>query len=131
MGQERERPADCAALGFSNLKSVIEILFENDDVMVVNKPEDIASIPERDRSRESVRALLEAERRGRIYVVHRLDKEVSGVLVFAKNPAVHRELNRQFELRQVRKTYLALVHGEVEREEGRLELPRDGFPVFR
>ncbi len=106
---------------------MIEILFENEDVLVVNKPEGIASIPERDRSKESVRALLEAQGRGRIYVVHRLDKEVSGVLVFAKNPSVHRELNRQFELRQVRKMYLAVVHGEVEREEALIERPVRAF----
>jgi RluA family pseudouridine synthase len=105
----------------------MEILLENDDVLVVNKPDGIASIPERDRSRVSVRSLLEAEGRGRIYVVHRLDKEVSGVLVLAKNAAVHRELNRQFELRQVRKTYLALVHGEVGQYQGLVERPLRAF----
>ncbi|GBD32167.1 MAG: pseudouridine synthase [Gemmatimonadales bacterium] len=105
----------------------MEILFENDDLLVVNKPEGIASIPERDPSRPSVRALLEAQGRGPIYVVHRLDKEVSGVLVFAKSAAVHRELNRQFEERLVRKTYLALVHGEVGPEGGLIERPLRAF----
>lgn len=107
--------------------SGMEILFENSDVLAVNKPEGIASIPERDPTKQSVRALLEAEGRGRLYVVHRLDKEVSGVLLLAKNPVAHRALNRQFELRQVRKIYLALVHGEVRQESGLIERPLRAF----
>lgn len=105
----------------------LEILFENDGVLVVNKPEGLASIPEREPTRASVRTLLEAEGRGPIYVVHRLDKEVSGVLVFAKSAAVHRELNRQFEERLVRKIYLALVHGEVVPHGGLIERPLRAF----
>jgi RluA family pseudouridine synthase len=55
-------------------------------------------------------------------VVHRLDKETSGAIVFAKTAEAHRFLSREFELRQVRKIYLALVSGTIERE-GILRMP--------
>jgi 23S rRNA pseudouridine1911/1915/1917 synthase len=55
--------------------------------------------------------------------VHRLDKQTSGLIVVAKNDVTHRELGEMFSERRLRKTYLALVHGEVKGEEGTIQLP--------
>jgi tRNA pseudouridine32 synthase/23S rRNA pseudouridine746 synthase len=55
--------------------------------------------------------------------VHRLDKEVSGVLVFARNAGAHRHLNRRFDERTVRKTYLAVVHGVITAPGGSIRSP--------
>jgi RluA family pseudouridine synthase len=64
---------------------------------------------------------------GKLYVVHRLDKEVSGVILFARNADAHRQLNRQFEQRAVAKRYLALVHGVVEAPAMSINLPLREF----
>jgi 23S rRNA pseudouridine955/2504/2580 synthase/23S rRNA pseudouridine1911/1915/1917 synthase len=58
---------------------------------------------------------------GEIFVVHRLDKETSGILVFAKNEAAHKELSRQFQERTTEKIYYALLDGTLHQEEGVIE----------
>jgi tRNA pseudouridine32 synthase / 23S rRNA pseudouridine746 synthase len=93
------------------VEGMISILFEDADVVAVDKPEGLAAIPERDPEAGSLLVLLEAQREEKLYVVHRIDKETSGVILFARNAQTHRFLNQQFEARQVEKTYLALVHG--------------------
>ena len=64
-------------------------------------------------------------------IVHRLDRYTSGVLLVAKNDAAHRNLAAQFSGRQVEKTYLALVHGRLLQETGRIERPIARDPVHR
>jgi RluA family pseudouridine synthase len=102
---------------------MVNILYEDGDILAVDKPEGIASIPERDQGRDSLAAMLSRVSDRKLYVVHRLDKEVSGVLLFAKAEAAHRHLNLQFERREVHKTYLALVHGVIEQNEGTIDKP--------
>jgi RluA family pseudouridine synthase len=96
----------------------IPVLYENDDIIAVDKPEKLASIPERNREKISLLKILTEARKQKFYVVHRLDKQVSGVILFAKNTETHRYLNNQFEQRKVQKTYLAVVHGTVEDKRG-------------
>lgn len=64
-------------------------------------------------------------------IVHRLDRYTSGVLLVAKNDAAHRALAEQFAGRQIEKVYLALVHGAVKQERGRIEKPIARDPVRR
>jgi 23S rRNA pseudouridine1911/1915/1917 synthase len=64
-------------------------------------------------------------------IVHRLDRYTSGVLLVAKNDAAHRRLAAQFSAREVEKVYLALVHGNVKQEHGRVERPIARDPVRR
>lgn len=92
------------------------ILFEGGGVLVVDKPPGVPVIPGRDGG-HSLRDALESQRGQKVFVVHRLDRDTSGVLVFALDAAVHRALSVAFESGKVRKRYLALV-------EGRLEAPR-------
>jgi tRNA pseudouridine32 synthase/23S rRNA pseudouridine746 synthase len=103
--------------------SAIETLFESEALLAVNKPEGISSIPERDLGVPSVRRVLEGARGETLFVVHRLDKEVSGVLLFAKNAVAHRELSIAFEQRRVEKRYLAVVHGRIEKDELVIDAP--------
>jgi tRNA pseudouridine32 synthase / 23S rRNA pseudouridine746 synthase len=102
-------------------------LFEDDDVLAVNKPEGLASIPERDTTQENLLSLLSAARHTKLYIVHRLDKEVSGVIIFAKNAAAHRFLNEQFSHHTVRKTYRAVVHGVITQKGGTIDVPLRQF----
>jgi tRNA pseudouridine32 synthase/23S rRNA pseudouridine746 synthase len=104
------------------------ILFENEDIVAVNKPEGLAAVPERRPDRPpSLFEILCAERGERLYIVHRLDKETSGLIIFARNPEVHRRLNLQFEKRLVRKVYLALTHGVIPDDWGRVDKPLRQF----
>ena len=109
----------------------LEILYEDDDVLVLNKPAGmIVHAGAGHSSGTVVNALLHrygalssvagALRPG---IVHRLDKDTSGVLVVARNDAAHAALGRQFAARQVQKTYLALVHGRLEQDAGTIGLP--------
>ena len=107
--------------------SSIPILFENDDIIAVNKPEGLASIPEHAREKECLFSLLSAVVSGKLYVVHRLDKEASGVIVFAKNAAAHRNLNEQFNSREIKKTYIVLTHGVINDNRGIIKKPLRQF----
>ena len=91
----------------------IEILFENENIIAVNKPEGLASITENDTTIESLHSLLEKKYNQKLFIVHRLDKEVSGAILFAKNPETHKYLNDRFAERKVKKYYTAIVHGTI------------------
>jgi len=100
------------------MSEMLPILFENDDIVVVNKPEGLASIPERRKDRPSLRIMLSEMYEQKLRIVHRLDKHTSGVIIFAKNPRTHRFITRQFAERTVQKFYLALVHGVLDDDQG-------------
>lgn len=107
----------------------LDILFENDDLIVVNKPAGMVVHPAVGHASGTlVNAVLGydphiegiggEERPG---VVHRLDKETSGLILLAKNERAHRWLQDQFRLRKVEKTYWALVDGKPPTPTGRVE----------
>lgn len=100
-----------------------QLLFENEDLLVVNKPAGVLTIPDRQHgSGPNLHDLLEG-RFGKVFTVHRLDRDTSGVLVFARNPEAHKSLSLQFENRKIEKTYLGLVTGRVWEKQGKVELP--------
>lgn len=109
----------------------LDLAYEDDDLVVVNKPAGMmvhagAGATEDERNRGTlVNALL--HRFGQLSgvggelrpgIVHRLDKNTSGLIIVAKNDETHRRLATQFSRREVRKTYIALVHGWVKQEKG-------------
>ena len=87
------------------------------------KPAGVAAIPERSGDTACLRAVLEAQLGRRVFPVHRLDKEVSGVILYALTAGAHRFLNAAFEQRSVHKTYLAVTHGQVETDGGLISRP--------
>ena len=89
------------------------ILFDGAGVLVVDKPAGVLVIPGREGG-ASLRDTLEAELGRKVYVVHRLDRDTSGALVFALDAGVHRALSQAFEAGKVRKRYRALVEGRLE-----------------
>lgn len=99
----------------------MDILFENDDYISVNKPENVSSLSGKDD--EGLPGLVKAVRPGKLFPVHRLDKDASGVIVFARNPEAHRHLNREFDSRAVRKSYLLVVHGLIKQARGTIDKP--------
>lgn len=91
-----------------------QILFEDDDLVAVDKPSGIAVIPERDGvAQAALRQQLEAARGEPLWVVHRIDKDTSGVVVLARSAAAHRWLNDAFAERRVHKRYLAFAAGDL------------------
>ncbi len=99
----------------------IEILYQDSNIIALNKQPGISTIPPRNQGPSVLKDL--AAIFGKLYVVHRLDKEASGVLVFARDPSTHRFLCQQFEQRRVLKEYLCVVRGEVSWKEKEVELP--------
>jgi len=93
-------------INFSDL-----ILFENDDFIVVNKPAHLATLDERTADRGGSLLRLGREYFPEIMAAHRLDKETSGILVFAKHAAAYRHMSLQFEHREVTKRYHAVSNG--------------------
>jgi len=99
-----------------------EILVETDDFVAINKPAGLLSVPDRLGVEVSLKQLLQ-EKYGQIFTVHRLDKETSGVIVFAKNESAHKQLSQLFEGRNVEKYYLGLVHANPINKSGSIDAP--------
>jgi 23S rRNA pseudouridine1911/1915/1917 synthase len=97
------------------------IMYEDDDFVAINKPSGLLVIPDRfDTGKENLYAALN-EKYGKIWIVHRLDKDTSGIVVFAKNPEAHRDLSMKWEAGQVAKTYYSLVYGNVKKDSGSIK----------
>jgi len=117
----------------------LDILFENDDVIVINKSADMVVHPSAGHATGTlVHAALahapEMEGIGgeiRPGVVHRLDKDTSGIIIMAKNDAALQWLQKQFMERSVKKAYLALVNGAPPTPTGRVEAPIGRDPAHR
>jgi 23S rRNA pseudouridine1911/1915/1917 synthase len=109
----------------------LEIIFEDDSLIVVNKPAGLVVHPAAGIHSGTLANALAyhfqklSTRAGDIRpgIVHRLDKDTSGLMVVAKNEATHENLADQFRAREVFKSYVALVHGVVKQESGRIEQP--------
>src|SRR5687768_18621796 len=105
------------------------IIFENDDFVAVNKPSGLLTIPDRhDNELEALSGLLK-KHYGQIFTVHRLDRDTSGLIVFAKHEAAHKYMSQLFESRDVEKYYLGLVNGELVEPKGSVNAPIMDHPV--
>lgn len=98
------------------------IIFEDDDFIALNKPSGLLSIPDREGKEVSLKALLK-EKYGNIFTVHRLDRDTSGLILFAKNETTHKYLSQLFEERQIKKIYTGLVVGCPSEKKGSINLP--------
>lgn len=112
------------------LKLADHIIFQNEDFVAINKPSGLLTIPDREGKEVSLKTLLK-ERFGEIYTVHRLDRDTSGLVVFALNEAAHKHLSQQFEGRETTKIYNGLVLGKPVETEGVINEPIAEHPVKR
>lgn len=117
----------------------LRIVYEDGDIAVIDKPAGLVVHPAPGHETGTlVQALLHhmgalsviggEERPG---IVHRLDKETSGLLVVAKNDAAHRSLSAQLQKKTVRRVYLALVDGNIKEDEGTVDAPIARHPIHR
>ncbi len=117
----------------------LEIIYEDQDLMAINKPQGMVVHPAAGHRRGTlVNALLnycahlsEAGGDLRPGIVHRLDKDTSGIMLVSKTDFAHLELARQLKGREMKKRYLALVHGEVREKEGLIDAPLGRNPRER
>lgn len=99
-----------------------------DDYVAINKPAGLLSIPGRDGREVSLKELLQRQF-GEIFTVHRLDKDTSGLIVFARNEAMHKHLSQQFESRHTIKIYHGLVLGRPAVPDAEINEPIAEHPV--
>jgi tRNA pseudouridine32 synthase/23S rRNA pseudouridine746 synthase len=101
----------------------LSILYSDDSLLVVNKPSGLLSVPGRGEDKQDcLLSRLQTEYNDAL-IVHRLDMETSGVMVLARNKPTHRKLSQMFEQREVQKKYIAVVDGQVQNQEGKIDLP--------
>lgn len=104
------------------MESHIKILFEDEHLLLVDKPSGYTVIPDRFGNYVSLQKTLE-KKHGKLFVVHRIDRETSGIVCFAKNEIAHRHLSLQFQNYEVQKEYKAVVKGHLPFKEGVIEAP--------
>jgi len=109
----------------------IPIVYEDEWLLVVNKPAGLLTVPTpKNESRTLISILNEyAVEQGASYHLHpchRLDRETSGVIVFAKGKAAQKKMMQLFGQRKTHKIYLAFLHGALEKKEGTISLPLEG-----
>jgi len=99
------------------------IVYEDKNIIVLNKPSGLLAIPGRfDRTQKNLYDILKGIYQN-IFIVHRLDRDTSGIIIFAKNKEIHRQLSMLWEKHKVEKMYYALVHGRVSSKQGVIDKP--------
>lgn len=107
----------------SNSKKAYTTIFEDEAILVINKPAGLLTIADRyDKEAPNLRNILNDEYQ-HIFVVHRLDRDTSGIMVFAKNAEAHKILNEQFENFEVGKIYHVVCDGVVFKDEVEINIP--------
>lgn len=109
--------------GYHPPDTPLDVVHEDHEILVINKPAGLLSVPGKgpDLADCLISRVQVAYPQG--LLVHRLDRDTSGVMVFALSPHAQRHLGRQFEKRQIKKTYLARVHGQMAPATGTIDLP--------
>ena len=104
-------------------QSVPEIIYIDDQMLIADKPSGLTVIPERfNTTKPSLQSILQ-EKYGKLWVVHRIDRETTGLVCFARNEDAHKNLCKQFENHEVKKMYKVLVSGRMEGAAGEIDSP--------
>ena len=101
----------------------LEVIHEDHEILVVSKPAGLLSVPGRGPELADCLIARVQDVFPQALLVHRLDRDTSGVMVFALSPHAQRHLGLQFEKRQVKKTYVARLEGHLEPRRGTVDLP--------
>lgn len=109
-------------------KQKYTLLHEDNDYVFINKSAPLLSLPDRwDQDVPNAFTYM-SERFGKVFVIHRLDKDTSGVMAFAKNEKAHAHANQLFESRKINKEYFAIVEGNISSLEGTIDKPLQNIP---
>lgn len=109
----------------------LNTIFVDEWLIVCDKPSGLLSVPGRGPEKAVCAHSIISERHGDVLVVHRLDMDTSGLLVFARTKDVQRALSRAFEQRQIEKSYEALIEGHPRADHGTVDAPIAKFSLNR
>lgn len=101
----------------------LDVIYSDERILVLNKPVGLLSVPGIGPAKLDSLATRAAAHFPGARILHRLDRDTSGVILLARDAQAHRELSRQFHDREVTKTYIAIVSGVVEGDSGEIDLP--------
>ena len=102
---------------------MLEIIYNDAAFLAVNKPTHLLSVPGRGPDKQDCLYHRVLEQFPDALMVHRLDMDTSGLVLFARSPEAQRHLSLQFEKREISKTYVAIVEGVIEQDEGMVDYP--------
>lgn len=102
---------------------MLEMVYQDEAILAVNKPTNLLSVPGRGADKQDCLYHRALEQFPDALMVHRLDMDTSGLVLFARSPEAQRNLSLQFEKREVLKTYVAIVEGVIEQDEGMVDYP--------
>ena len=109
--------------------SPLRVVYEDEDLVVIDKPAGLPTAATRQSAKHAADALLRSEGRSYVGVLHRLDTETSGLVLFSKRRAVNAALQRALTSHEIERTYAAVVAGGVRKDEGRWSSPIGGRPA--
>jgi 23S rRNA pseudouridine1911/1915/1917 synthase len=109
----------------------IPIVYEDDWLLVADKPSGLLVIPTPKNERRTLTSILneDLERKGlayRLHPCHRLDRDTSGLIIYAKGKSVQKKMMDMFKDKKIKKTYLAFVQGTLPKNQGEIKLPIEG-----
>ena len=102
---------------------MLEIIHSDAAFLAVNKPTGLLTVPGRGPTKQDCLYHRVLERFPNALVVHRIDMDTSGLILFARSPEAQRSISLQFEKREISKTYIAVVEGVIEENEGMVDFP--------
>ncbi len=113
----------------------IPIVYEDDWLLVADKPAGILVIPTPKKESRTLTSILneDLKRRGlsyRLHPCHRLDKETSGLIIYAKGKSIQKKMMDEFRYKKVKKTYLAFVQGALPQARGEIKIPIEGLSAL-
>jgi 23S rRNA pseudouridine1911/1915/1917 synthase len=118
------------ALSPPTLKIQIPVIYEDENCLVFNKPSGLLVVPTDKNEHHTLVDIVNQQqggRQGHLYPAHRLDRDTSGVILFAKGKDCRQKLMQFFKNKQVHKTYVAFVHGRVAESRGKIRIPIKDF----
>jgi 23S rRNA pseudouridine1911/1915/1917 synthase len=107
----------------------IPVVYEDDWLIILNKPAGLLTLPTPKKERRTLTSILNnnlKSNNSRIYPCHRLDRDTSGLIIYAKSKAVYTKVAELFKKRQVKKTYIGFVQGSLKNSQGRISYPLSG-----
>ncbi len=109
----------------------MEIIFEDDFIIVINKRPGLLVVPTPKKERHTLTNLLneELQKRNpalRAYPCHRLDRDTSGLIIYAKSRRIQEKMMQEFKMGSVKKTYIAFVQGQISKPQGAIGYPIEG-----
>lgn len=109
-------PGETLAVGPKKkfIEGTLQILYEDRDLVVIDKPSGLLSVAAAYESGETAHAILKRHYRTNVYVVHRLDQETSGVMMFALHPDTFEKLKLLFETHEIERSYTGIVEGKMD-----------------